>query len=101
MGGTPLPDLDGVPGTPIPGLDGEIPPSQVWMGVTSVNQMGIPPISRGYPHQLDGVPPIGKDGGTRPVDQMGGTPLSRCELTNKLKTVPSLILRMWAVKMMI
>ena len=37
-------------------------------------------------------------GGTNPPGwQMGVPPQSKCELTNKLKTVPSLILRMRAI----
>ena len=52
-------------------------------------------VSQGTPCQPNGVPPIGihpplgLDGGTPPPVGRLGYPLLRCELTNKLKTVPS------------
>ena len=47
-----------------------------------------------------GNPPRPETGTPLPGPEMGYPPPSRCELTNKLKTVPSPNLRMRAVKMM-
>ena len=48
----------------------------------------------------DGVPPPGKDMGPVEILWNGdGILLSMCGLAHKLKILPSLILRMWAVKM--
>ena len=82
----------------------------------SVGGGGTPQPGMGYPPTWDGVPPPTWDGvppwtwdgvhlpriwdGVPPWPDLGwGTPLPRlgCELTNKLKTVPSPILRMRAV----
>ena len=123
-GGVPHPVLaGGREGTPSsPGWGGGVPhpvlaegvtwstPIQTWDGVPPVSWMGYPPPSRpgmGYPltwtwngvppppNQLDGVPPPSRPGTWYPPPPP--PPPSRCELTNKLKTVPSPILWMRVV----
>ena len=75
-------------GVPHPVMMGVVP-HPVMVGGTP----GSPPIQTwdGVPLQTcDGVPP-------HPDLEQGTPPPSKCELTNKLKTAPSLILRMRAV----
>ena len=121
-GGTPS-QVSGVPhprsgGYPIPGLGGTLSqvwgyPIQTWFGGVPHNDlvqggsrpgMGYPPARPGigYPpsQTWDGVTPSQPDlgWGTAPPPRPDlGTP-PWCGLTNKLKTVPSPILRMRAVK---
>ena len=108
-GGVPCPRSGGVPhprsgGVPHPGLvrgrgypiltwSGGVlgtPPSQIWDGVP------LPPSQT-----WDGIPPPPPArpgmGYSPPRPDWGTPPPPRCELTNKLKTVPSPILRMRAV----
>ena len=102
-GGVPCPRSRGVP---CPRSGGGVTLSQV--------QGGYPMPGQGYPIQtwLGGVPqvppsgpdlgwctPPGQtwDGVPSPWTWLGYPPPPRCELTNKLKTVPSPILRMRAV----
>ena len=107
-GGYPIPGVDGgyhlprswqgVPpsqvwmrgvSTHFPGLDEGVPPSQVWMGGTH-----FPGLDRGYPHWLDGVPLSGRIG-VPPLGRLGLPPTPTD--VNRLKILPSLILRMGVV----
>ena len=70
-----------------------VPPIQTWHGVPSHPDLGW---GTPCPDLAWGTPPSRPVMGYPPRPGMGYPP--RCELTNKLKTVPSLILRMRAVK---
>ena len=95
-------------GYPIPGPGG-VPHPRSWGGTPSQVQGGthprsgeerVPPPDPGYPpsQTWDGAPPSQTWDGVPPLDLTGVPPPQSCELTNKLKTVPSPILRMRAVK---
>ena len=120
--GVPKPVMVGVPHPVMVGvpphhqdLDG-VPPIQTWMGYPPPSRTGLctPTIQTwlGYPHHpgLARVPPSSSRpgqgtphhpdlAGVPPTIQtwLGYPPPSRCRLTNKLKTVPSPILRMQVV----
>ena len=103
----PSPDLGW--GTPHPDLQWGTPlPIQTWLGVPLVPPIqtwdGVPPIIQTWP---GGTPSPDLGWGTSPSRPGMGYPLPRpgmgyppprCGLKNKQKTVPSLILRMRAVK---
>ena len=105
----PGPPLDLRLGTPPPRPETGTPPTWTWDGVPLCPRMDWgPPRIQGcfrYPPYLDlrwGTPPSKNGSGTPPprprLDQVPPIPPpSRCELTKKLKTVPSPILRMRAV----
>ena len=93
LGITPCPNL--VWGIPFLTLDG-VPPVLTWDGVHQLD--GVHHI------RYNGVPPIGKVGGTPLFGRMGsplsaglGTPSRNVNRQTSVKTVPSLILRMRAV----
>ena len=91
MGYHPMPGPGPGMGYPIQTRDG-IPPPISWMGTTPP----APGPGMGYPHlnlDLGWGTPLSRPGMGYPP-----SPPSRCELTNKLKTVPSPIIRMRAVK---
>ena len=100
VGGTPSWPGGGYPRYPPPPARPGMgyPPGQTWYGVPPGQTWdGVPPPGQTW----DGVPPPARPGmGYPPPSQTWdgvSPPPPRCELTNKLKTVPSLIFRMRAV----